>query len=216
MEWRRRLALALGACAAVGLACPSAYAEHPPDEAAATASWVGLTFAGFYISRLGVPYSVGPEIGTYLFRRLRFEAHVLVPLKQKDQCGDFNVIYATETGPWYCVPSGDAKLAYGASIGYAVVTSRHWAFAPGITMLGTDLSEPGILLGLSAPVDWAPTPGLHASLALAFGLAVAQNSKVMCTADWGTCTLGATRDVEYPTKTGGLASLTVGWDFGAR
>lgn len=216
VEWRRRLAPALSACATVGLACPSAYGELAPERLTDTGPWVGLTSAGFYISRLAVGYSVGPELGTYLFHRLRVEARVLAPLVQRDQCQDFNVIFPNETGPWYCVPSGDARIAYGASVGYALVRSRHWAFAPGIAVLGTDLDQPGLMLGLSAPVDWAPTAGVHASLALAFGLAVAQNSEAMCSGDWGTCTRGATRDVDYGTRSAGMASLTIAWDFGPR
>jgi len=211
VEWRWRLAPALGVCVAVGLACPSAYGADVPTQATDTRPWFGLTFAGFYVSRLAVPYSLGPELGTYLFGRLRVEAHVLVPLSQRDQCEDFDIIVPDETGPWYCVPSGDSEIAYGASIGYALVATRHWVFSPGIALLGTDLDEPGMLLGLSAPVDWVPTPGVHASVTLTFGLAVAQNSELMCSGDWGTCTRGATQHMDYPTPSAGLASLSIAW-----
>jgi hypothetical protein len=191
--------------------------KRPAPRATDAAPWLGVAVGSFYVSRLSVPVSVGPELGFYAFRRLRVTGRLLVPLVQHDQCEDFNVLAEDETGLWWCIPSGKTKIAYGASLGYAILNDAHWAFSPGLAVLGTDLDEPGVLLAISAPIEWVTSDGLHVSFEVAGGPAVAQNTRVVCGGGFGgTCTPGATKEREFPLHTGGFATLTLAWGIALR
>jgi hypothetical protein len=107
-------------------------------------------------------------------------------------------------------------LAYGASLGFVVLDAEHWLFAPGITTLNTNVSDHGVMLGGSLPVDWVSESGWRIGLELGLGAALGQMV-------WGSCrnqvvapcTIGTVRRLPNVTTWSAFLALSVGWSLRA-
>lgn len=215
-----RWACAWPACAAVlGLAAPAgaeATQTTATEHATERPYWVSVSGSSFLLGyRAQVPFGAGPELGAYLLRRVRLVARLALPIAQAgDACSRGDVIYGDETGVYNCLPSADAKLAYGASAGFVVVDTSRVVVAPGVTFLRTDDSDHGTLLGISLPAAWVVPDGPHLGLELGLGFALGQRVMARCRNNPNFPCDSPTRQLPNFGTKAGFAAVSIGWPFG--
>jgi hypothetical protein len=211
--------------AALGLVllAPPAHARGEEDgeeapRASGRSPWVAASGSGFFLgNRALVPLALGPELGGYLIGRVRLAGRLAVPvLRGDDWCAGADVIYADQEGVFTCLPSRSPSLSYGASLGFVVLDSEHWLLAPGITTLNTNVSDHGVMLGGSLPVDWVSAAGWRFGLELGLGAALGQTVRGRCRNHVvAPCSIGAVRHLPNGRTRSAFLGLSVGWSLRA-
>jgi hypothetical protein len=203
---------------------PPAHARGGEDgDGAARASWrspwVAASGSGFFLGhRALVPLALGPELGGYLMRRVRLAGRLSVPvLRGDDLCARQDVIHANEEGVFTCLPSRRPSLSYGASLGVVVLDAEHWLFAPGVTTLNTNVSDHGVMVGGSLPVDWVSESGWRIGFELGLGTALGQTVRGSCRNHVvAPCTIGEVKRLPNINTWSAFLGLSVGWSLAPR
>jgi hypothetical protein len=187
--------------------------KYPEDAAAQTTPYVDLVAGGIALDqRFDQFLAVGVQGGLYLGGRVRIAVRGLL---LSEQSGDDVDAYQEDllASGYSPVDSDKAALIYGASLGGAPVVRPNFVFAPGISVMRSDVADYGWFLGLSAPFEWVTDDGMRIGFEAMIGRAFGGTVHTKCLFTSTSCTTGQERDVTRPSGTGFYAAFQIGYGF---
>jgi hypothetical protein len=144
---------------------------YPEDAAVRSTPFADiLVVSNAWQRRFSEGLSNGGQVGTYLAGRVRLAARLafLTETVRDDQ----------EDSPGRS--SKAPSFLYGASAGFVVFRSPHFALSPGLLFARTNVSDYGTMLGLSVPFEWVTNDGVRLGLEIAGGSVFGGSSAVSC------------------------------------
>jgi len=186
------------------------------------AVWVAAVASRLRLGyRAEVPLALGAELGWYPIRYLRLASRFLVASTPvRDGCyPDVAFMGGSqgELGYVFCQPSRSARFGFALSVGAVVVDTSHWAIAPGLVAVRTDVADYGTALGVGLPIDWQPRRGLKLGIDVALGAAIGQHISLRCVPmPMSQCTPGTVVTGPNLDTWSALAAVSVGWTFDLR
>jgi hypothetical protein len=176
----------------------------PQDFVLGTTPWVDFSLTNFWMEdRTSNFLNVGVQVGGYFFERIRVSGRLLAPL---DEASDdyYSGWVPLGDGARYSVPERNAALLYGASLGLILASSKTFLFAPGVSLLRTDVNAYGSAAILSLPFEWTTTRHLRVGFELGFGRAFG-----------GNIAYNTGEERERPDGTTLLLQFSLGWSLAA-
>lgn len=188
-------------------------AEQFPKDAAARASpYVDFLFAGYELrERFADPYSLGAQLGVYLFKRVRLAGRLVFPLHHlADKHSESSAVN-------YQVKESDSPhVLYGASAGVVVVSTVNFVLSPGVLLVRSDNSDYGTVVGLSLPLEWVTRGHFRFGTEIGVGSALGGSRREECI-NVGVipapCNPGDSRELDRSAGLALYAQFQVGWAF---
>lgn len=144
-----------------------------------------MTIGGAFIEeRFSDPLIIGLQGGLYLGDIVRLALRAEMPSTDaRDQAST----HYTSTGSYmvYTANSESPKLLYGGSLGVSLVNTENFVFSPGISLLRTDVSDYGTVIGASLPFEWVTSRGLRFGLDVTLGRGFGGTVRYACQS--GSC-----------------------------
>lgn len=151
---------------------PEPKREVDPHAAVKSSPFLDATLSGLWLEqRFGDPIVFGIQAGAYFGEMVRFAARLEMPSKNASDEFSFKYDDPYTSTNYYPRDSKAATLLYGGSLGVVAASNEGFVFAPGITILRSDVEDYGTMLGIAMPFEWVTKRGLRFGMEIDLGRA---------------------------------------------
>jgi len=187
----------------------------PDDLGVGASPWVDFTFTNFWLDERVRSYlNFGAQLGAYVGGRVRLSVRLVAPVEQVEDARTDADYYRGGVGTsdtYIDVPSRAMSVLYGATVGIVVANSRSFVFAPGVSLVRTDVSDYGSAFALSMPFEWTTRRHMRWGFELAVGHAFGGSVDRVCQRATTTLTYCGKDEDQRPGGTTILLQFQMGW-----
>jgi hypothetical protein len=170
----------------------------------------------YLAERFSAPLNAGAEFGLFIAGRLRLGARALLPMA--DAYDNYEGEDGSSTfmdGQFRALDSKPPTLIWAGSVGFAAVATEALAISPSLYVLGSDVADYGVVVGLGIPFEWVNQNGFRIGFDFAVVRGIGGEVFAECEPFVSPipCESGEIRAFDRPGSSGFFSHFYIGWAF---